>query len=297
MKIHKTLNRPVMAASKLSKLTSKHGQWVKDPSGHHVYHVTNPHVLVQAVGYVKFTEAKTAPCRILVRGQDQLYPSLRPSLYRDTKNEGGKDKQDRALQLIINSTTDKWAKAIPAYARSALLQHYGIKTSWLDVVDNMWVALWFSCHDSTSTGRRREYMHFDPRRASKSRDSFAYLILLRADDVPPQNEEPGLWRGGRTELIDLRVACPSHYVRPHAQHGLLVRRTGTFRFADADYQDLVAGIIRVDLADAQSWLGDGKLLSVRALFPPPTYGFGYGILLENAPCGPASLGAICIVGA
>ena len=61
-----------------------------------------------------------------------------------------------------------------------LLQHYGIQTTWLDLVDNIWIALWFSCYKATSTGR---YLSFEKRLKRKEGKSqrYAYIILISAD--------------------------------------------------------------------------------------------------------------------
>jgi hypothetical protein len=88
-------------------------------------------------------------------------------------------------------------------------------------------------------------------------------------------------------MIDLRVAAPSTFLRPHAQTGLLVRQNGKIGAVTRDYKDMVAGIVRVSLDDALSWLGDGKLLSTHVLFPPPVYDFGYRDLLNFAPTPPS----------
>jgi hypothetical protein len=54
-------------------------------------------------------------------------------------------------------------------------------------------------------------------------ESFAYILLLKSSLVPNE-AQPGHYRDDRSETVDLRVAVPSQFVRPHAQYGLLVRR-------------------------------------------------------------------------
>ena len=45
----------------------------------------------------------------------------------------------------------------------------------LDVVDNVWVALWFACHTAHSYGKHDEYLHFEKRvvRHTNPDESFA----------------------------------------------------------------------------------------------------------------------------
>jgi hypothetical protein len=109
--------------------------------------------------------------------------------------------------------------------------------------------------------------------------------------------KPGLFQSEQTDLIDLRVAAPSTFIRPHSQHGLLFRRT---KFADHKHMDngeFVVGVLRVRLSDALEWLGEGTLVSTHALFPPATYDFGYRELLNSAPIGNKTIGSIHVVGA
>jgi hypothetical protein len=184
------------------------------------------------------------------------------------------------------------------HAHEALLQHYGIRSRWLDLVDNVWVALWFACHAIHSTGHHNEYLHF--RRRSLSRPGghgYAYILLIQTGQLGQVPRKQGLLRGDLSELIDLRVAAPSVYLRPHAQHGVLIRKRQNNDYASENMESLIAGIIRIDLADALSWLGDGGMLSVHALFPPPHFDFGYRRLLEKTPLGPPQLGAIQHIGA
>lgn len=44
--------------------------------------------------------------------------------------------------------------------------------------------------------------------------------------------------------------------------------------------DFVRGVIRADLREALKWLGNGSLLNVHSLMPPPYYDPGYKILLD-----------------
>lgn len=163
-----------------------------------------------------------------------------------------------------------------------LLQHYGVRTTWIDLVDNVWVALWFACHRARAIGKAGKYLFFDKRlpRREDAGKSFAYIVLVATDAVD-NSLVPGLWQGPTSELVDLRVGTPSYFVRPHAQHGVLFRLRRGPEPHETHYQSAVAGVIRVDLADALDWLGEGRLLDIHALFPPPYYDLSYRILLED----------------
>lgn len=286
--------------SRLSKLTTAHGRYLTDPvSGQGVYDVTNQHVLVQASGYLKHVLGKEGPCGVFFRGQASLYPSLVPSLYRGASTQKQKDNRDAALKAYLAVANKAVLRAVKPYAREPLLQHYGIRTRWLDLVDNIWIALWFACHEARATGRHNEFLHFERRSAASASGAteYAYILMIQASTERTAKDCPGLFAGPTTELIDLRVAAPSHFLRPHSQHALLFRRSYRADFDHMDCLEHVAGIIRVRVSNALLWLGDGALLTPHALFPPPTYDFGYRELLAGAPPGNADVAAINLVGA
>jgi hypothetical protein len=283
--------------SLLEKLKTPFGTYRREEVGHaDVYHVSKPHAFVQAAGYLKHVLSKRNKCAVLYRGQPDLYGChLVPTLYRSTRSQEGKSKQDHALSAYLSAISAKEVlKPVGEYAREPLLQHYGIKTKWLDLVDNAWVALWFACHEANPSRDLGKYVHFSRRHPSLNprRMSYAYILLVRADLVPPDVEQPGLFVGPSTSLIDLRVAAPSTFLRPHAQHALLLKRATGLDHHHIDYSDFVVGVIRVNLVQALDWLGSGSLLSAHSLFPPPAYDFGYHNLLEYSPTGNAAIGTI-----
>lgn len=92
-----------------------------------------------------------------------------------------------------------------------MLQPYGIKTYWLDVVDNIWVALWFSLHEFKKTlVDKRELIN-----AVKTNNIYSYLFLLVSDAVDNNKKDdeyyPGIYKGHKTILNDLRKSTPSFY--------------------------------------------------------------------------------------
>lgn len=84
----------------------------------------------------------------------------------------------------------------------------------------------------------------------------------------------------------MRQALPSTFLRPHAQHGLVIRRKvhncDIQKNAEAyDLAPAIVGIIRIRIDRVKEWIGTGKLLTQSSLFPPPAYDYGYDLLLER----------------
>ncbi|MDP8249924.1 FRG domain-containing protein [Pseudochrobactrum saccharolyticum] len=265
-----------------------------EDSGQNVLHVDSPHALTQAVGYAKFLAQPFE--RVLLRGQARLYDTLSPTLYRGIKKAGAQNNRHVSLNKVLElfrSTCNVFSK-FPDYSHEPLLQHYGIHTTWIDVVDNVWVALWFASHEAFAAGKNKEFLHFDKRKIME--DSYCYIILLSANDDRRGKPRRGMLLSKKTELIDLRVTVPSIFLRPHSQHGMLFRARGTQDGRIIDYSSSIIGVIRFNLINAFNWLGAGSMVGIRSLFPPPYFDTGYGLLL-SVPHSNFSIGSIHHVGA
>src|ERR1035437_6513424 len=277
--------RPIRSLP-LDKLTHDHASLEPVPSiGCNVYHVKKPFALIQAAGYLKHVRAIQANKAVYFRGQAKLYATLPPTLYRGIQKHKARDQRDAKMQIFLKKMRkDKHVlRAVPDYAPEPLLHHYGLRTRWLDAVDNVWVALWFACHTAYGVGRHGQYLHFEKRipRHTPHSENFAYIVLLEVAATPDEDAGPGCFKDAHSAAIDLRTAAPSHFVRPHAQYGLVVKALDAEHRTDLEFSKLLAGIIRVELADALDWLGEGDMLNVHALFPPPPYDFGYQEILAN----------------
>lgn len=279
----------------LSKLTHEFGKHVIDKdSGLEVFDAPTSHSLIQAAGYLKYTLARNEGLGVFFRGQTKLYNELSPSLLRNVKDGPSNLKRRSFLDVFLaNVELDGAAlQSIDTSCREALLQHYGIRTTWLDVVDNIWIALWFACHDARVVGWPEECMHFEKRIPNHQGDEYAYILLLASAYFDPISGQPGHYRNSRSETIDLRIAAPSHFVRPHAQHGILVRRLSKKGFPVSDNKPLHVGTIRVRLSAALDWLGDAATLTTHSLFPPAFYDYGYRELLQHIHPTHRNLGSI-----
>lgn len=279
----------------LGRISIRNAEMVKDPHGQDVLHVRDPHALIQASGYLKFIRAPNAES-IFFRGQSETYPTLSPTLFRSIgSSQSAQSKRVAELNGYIANIVGRVPilSTFRSFAHEPLLQHYGLSTTWLDLVDNIWIALWFSAHRARVSGKPAEYLHFE--RRDPRTEEFAYILLVAADSLPAG--VPGLHKGPETELVDLRVAAPSIFLRPHAQHGVLFRSRGKGNTRPIDYAGRIRGVIRMDLSDALLWLGDAKTLSTHALFPPPYYDHGYKILLDQRFGNNGGVGSILIVGA
>lgn len=289
-------------------------------SGHIVpiYDVSTMNALNQIIGHVKFQNANYG--NVYYRGVSRLYDNVLPALMRG-RTKGIPDDLCQALNSIINdsyfqnslklSTTvvprkkddfsfNKRVTRYNKYCAEALLQHYAGSTRFLDVVDNHWVALWMGLHEFKTHGKGKKFFHsirrslsaWDMYEAQMKDDKFeinkniyAYILLVAMPypECPPQY---GIIETANFVEVDLRKALPSIYLRPHAQHALVVRRRDKGNIEQkAGYYDMasqVTAILRVRIDRVSNWLGEGTLLTQGNLFPSPSIDQGYNNLLMNS---------------
>lgn len=118
------------------------------------FDVETPHALSQIAGYAKYRLANDGA--VYFRGQAREHGEMRPGLFRKVATSATADSRTRQLQDYIKqqvSSNNIFINNTPDYAYEPILQHYGLKTRWIDLVDNIWNALWFACHTARSVGK------------------------------------------------------------------------------------------------------------------------------------------------
>jgi len=265
--------------------------------GHEVpiYEISNVHALNQLIGYAKFINRSYG--NVYYRGECKLHDSLFPSIYRKNVNVSEErlvallkkiaadDNMKKQLKLENDERNDR-------YKIEGMLQHYGIRTRFVDVVDNHWIALWMGLHKNVRNKQVLEYNHYEQReiplvdfadgKKCTEEDLFQYVLLIA---VPGQNKRVnnGIYIAKNFVEIDLRQALPSTYIRPHAQHGLVIRKCLQDGESPEKYDlaENVVGILKLRIDRVKEWIGSGELLTQDNLFPAPAYDNGYDILLSR----------------
>lgn len=259
-------------------------------TGLEVLQVNSIQSLIQALDYLKFKlHAKDES--VFFRGQHSLYDTglddngkylFQPSVLRKIR----KPKALQDAKKRITQNVEVFRKMLPRFSDSVkyndsviegVMQQYGLPTTWIDAVDNIWIALWFSCYKSDlptnirlamatqKKWQERTFIHMIRRSPSSDLTEYSYVFVL----------------GGNTEdmeSIDLRSSVPSDFIRPHVQHGVLIRTAGV---KGVNMFQLVKGIIRIRLQDALDWLGDGLIFQPSSILPPPNYDAGFKQLLTS----------------
>lgn len=256
-------------------------------TGLRVLEVRSVQSLIQLTGYVKY-KLSASGFHVLYRGQTDLYATgndsavryrFQPSALREITKSNSYKAKILSIERIIEELRatnrqfedkDKFPNAV----LEGLLQQYGIPTTWIDAVDNIWTALWFACYRTIwdactrNDNGTRNYYHMILRGIGEcdSGEDYAYLFILAANGI-------------HSEWLDLREKIPSNFIRPHAQHGCLIRMV--VNGYNPNMVDLIQGIVRVRLRDALQWLGSGRMLLPDSMVPPPNYDSGFRQLLQS----------------
>lgn len=265
-----------------------------------VYEVHTVHALNQMIGHAKFNNHSYG--NVYYRGECKLHPSLKPSLFRNVANaEKATARISQLIQRFIDDTHMKRElKIVPGESDTfknkieGMLQHYGIPTRFVDVVDNHWIALWMGLNQTEKPKQYNQFYHYTERsipfvelaKGDTLPDDFLFqYVLLIAVPFPEKRTFTGIQSSSDYLEVDLRQALPSTFLRPHAQHGLVLRRKvhqPTSCGTDAyDMAPAVIGIIKIRIDKVHEWMGNGELLTQNNLFPPPAYDYGYDLLLSR----------------
>ncbi len=292
-------------------------------NGHTVplYEVTTTAAFNQLIGHAKVDNAHYG--NVYYRGVNGLFDNVMPSIMRK-RTSGTADDLNKILKAINENTyfveslklrktivpkiyadyyRNKEITRFNRYCIEAVLQHYAGYTRFIDVVDNHWVALWMGLQKFITHGRGHKYCVCQKRELSigtlyemlkKSEcpvlglknniDIYEYIMLM-AMPYASKKIECGIIETDELVEVDLRKSLPSFYLRPHAQHALVIRRREKQNINQtASYYDMasqVIAILRVRIDYAARWLGEGTLLSQANLFPSPSVDQGYNNLLMH----------------
>jgi len=197
---------------------------------------------------------KSESTLILVRGQAEDYKGMIPKLFRSTSGGADPKTLEKAEEAFIKRFRDRIKQErFKREPLAALLQHYGFNTSWLDLVDNLWVAVWFASHT------------IDAGNVNKRNTGNGWLYFLCTERDPKYKT-----------VVDIRSEHHGLSLRPHTQHGWSLRgRNETLK----DLQSQVAGVVEFPVSDA--WALSGSLFSSSFLFPKKNLDNTLKVLIEK----------------
>lgn len=243
----------------------------EDDHGEYLY-IKTPVILAALVAFCSSHRQQ-----VLLRGNCQNHPRAFPSLFRD-EDRFCANPEDRwlAYKYVLRTLRNRFGGT--RWDRDELgsiLQHYGIKTPWLDVVRNLHTAIWFATHTLAIDDPRRSFV-------KPNKEEYGWISLY---------VDSGAERRQLT-VVDLSGAHSSRHVRPHAQQGLsLAMQSDPTNGAvddcvpaacDSDFN--THRVARVQIAArSEYWTLAGHLFSSQFLFPAPEHDSSLRQLLDIAP--------------
>lgn len=224
------------------------------------FQVRSYRALVRVVGFFKY-KLKT---HLLFRGQTQCFGAMKASLHR--RNLPPSDKSVQAFLRRFRKVMEHDRSSVSTLSTEPLLQHYGLNTRWLDVVDSLPHALFFACNDLWTSPASPDKHTFSP---TLRNFGFIYVLDIGKMRAVTRAGSPVVGYNKTSSglhLADLRSLKPSTALRPHAQHGLLVRASAS----DTDLWPHVVARIAVPTKEARAWIA-GEALTRESLFPPQVW--------------------------
>ena len=231
----------------------RHAKTVKLGHQHGSVHlcVEQPSTLAKLLAYCSGQSANT---RIFLRGSTKNYSTTYPSLFREISDDDPRCEHRRrwhaykhVLSGLRGLTGDRWRRK----DLGAVLQHYGVRTPWLDVVRNLYTAIWFATHDLSGDGLHGV--------AKPARTDHCWISFFRRQAATADE---------RLRVKDLSAHHSSMHLRPHVQHGLSLAMQPDDAALPRPFQDFNRfRIAHVRIPNASDWQLSGHMFSTSFLFP------------------------------
>ncbi len=222
-------------------------------------HLPDPTLLAALVAYCSGRRQQ-----VFLRGSTENHPFSVPSLFRDKNRNGAAYCPDKCIRLwdaYQNVLASLRKELAPKNGKSrwrrpnlgAVLQHYGIKTPWLDVVRNLQTAIWCATHELAAQNIWRPIPN----------KNHGWISLY--------SRRPRERCGSLDSLVigDLWGDQSSRHFRPHAQQGLSLAMQKDSVPCPSGEQDFNHyRIAQVRFPNRTEWELCGPMFTPAFLFPP-----------------------------
>lgn len=202
--------------------------------GENFLRIENPQQLAGFIGYLKFKHGKIG--KIFFRGEKKYYSSTPPSLYHGDISDEMIKHRTRAYNELV--------KSIPVLFKGyrfrrenvePLLQHYGVRSNWIDLVDNIYIAIWFALF--------------------RNGEENGYIKIFFKNT-----------RKKNLKVSELREQHSSLSLRPHCQHGIsATKRVRNWNKNNIDFNNYLVSL--VEIPNNTLFSNSGKMFTKDFMFP------------------------------
>ena len=204
--------------------------------------------------FFAFCNGQSIDTRVFLRGCTENYDRAYPSLFRRLPNDdviGERMKRWNAYKYVLEHMAKLNGRRWRRTDMGAVLQHYGIKTPWLDVVRNLYSATWFATHNLRGAGPDGI--------VAPAENDYGWISFFRRKQRTT---------GKTLRVTDISAHHSSTHLRPHAQHGGSLAMQSDKTSSPNDCQDFNAfRIAQVRISNTTEWQLSGYMASTAFLFP------------------------------
>lgn len=204
--------------------------------------------------FFAFCSGQSVDTRVFLRGCTRNYDTAYPSLFRDLPGDHLSRERTkrwnaytRVLHNLRNLDGGRWRRT----DLGAVLQHYGVNTPWLDVVRNIYSAIWFATHELRGTGLDGV--------VQPTKSDYSWISFFRRKDRAT----------GRTLRVkDISAHHSSTHLRPHVQHGGSLSMQADDAVVPYHCQDFnTFRIAQIRIPNTTEWKMSGYMVSAAFMFP------------------------------
>ena len=207
--------------------------------------------------FFAFCSGQSSNTRVFLRGCTENYNTAYPALFRglsDNNLMANRMSLWYAYKYVLAHVTEldghRWRRA----DLGAVLQHYGIKTPWLDVVRNLYSAIWFAKHELHGTGLEGV--------VNPTPKDYFWLSFYRRY-LPAT--------GTIRRVQDISAHHSSTHLRPHVQHGgSLAMQRDDAQEPDVSQDFNRFRIAQIRIPNTTEWDLSGYMASTAFMFPSAT---------------------------
>jgi len=243
---------------------------IRENSHREYIYLDEPLLFARLAGQIK----NSLGAQVFMRGQPRDYLGMKPSLFRGNINSQVQfyDRLQAYRSLVKQLPSifpNEESKRFRGEIGGAILQHYGLSTPWLDLVDNIFVALWFACWERTGTNEKFNYQ--------KNQEGDGWVYFLKFDGK--HSHTKGIVTGTKSKWCDLRISKTSLVLRAHVQHGIL-GMAKDLEFKNCDLDNLVVASINFPTKKFAPLLSS---FAPSFMFPSDKFDNTYKILHQYKP--------------
>lgn len=221
------------------KLFDKYPEWSNIDINDNMLTFRSPVLLAGFAGYLK---SQLKNIKVYFRGEKDYNKTTIPKLFRPNNNV---DFTNENIEKILQAHKSL-ISCLPLISKASrfrhkdfnsVLQHYGIKTPWIDLVDNIFIALWFS------------------NRNANNNIKFTYIKFFATQ-----------LNNYKLKTIDLRESYSSLSLRPHCQHGIsATKKINDWNVINCDFSTNLIAIAKIP--NIPDFKLNGHIFSKKYMFP------------------------------